>query len=175
MPAIPFAFVSEDNHYIGHNLLRNQTASPTLKMTKHYYKPAIEDMIRRFEDAKALGAAPAEEWTKGLAGQGQEHLEDIIRWEQWESKGGLKKVNSRHHPKPIPSEAISTGKKAIHVKDEVDSDRSTPQSVVSSTRIDAYHNSAATSQSTDHVHLIPSRADKSMSISLTTHLRLRSP
>jgi len=121
-------------------------------MTKHFYKSGIEDVIRRFEDAKALGTGPAEEWIKGLAGQGHERLEDVIRWEQWESKGGLKRVNSRHHPKPVPSGVVPTSKKPIPIKDETHSERSTPQSTVSSARHDGGHTSAVANLSIDDVH-----------------------
>ena len=106
-------------HYIGHNVLRSITAPPVLRMTKRYYKPDIEDIKRRFETAKELGVASVEEWTKGLAHRGQQYLEDAIRWEQWDSKGGLKILNSRPYPKAVLSS----------VKGETYSDRSTPQSM----------------------------------------------
>ena len=93
-------------------------------MTKRYYKPDVEEIKRQFETAKELGVASAEEWTKGLAHQGQQCLEDTIRWEQWDSKGGLKNVNSRPSPKPILS----------NVRGETYSDRSTPQSMAFSTK-----------------------------------------
>lgn len=90
-----------------------------LRMAKCYYKPDVEEIKRQFETAKELGVASAEEWTKGLAHQGQQYLEDTIRWEQWDSKGGLKNMNSRPNPKAFVSS----------VKVETSSDRSTPQSM----------------------------------------------
>lgn len=93
-------------------------------MTKRYYKPDVEEIKRQFESAKEFGVASAEEWTKGLAHQGQQCLEDIIRWEQWDSKGGLKKVNSRLNTKAI----------IFNAKGEIYSDRSTPQSMTVSTK-----------------------------------------
>lgn len=124
LQGLPFAFISETHHYIGHNVLRSSTAPPTLRMTKSYYKPDVKEIKRQFESAKELGVASAEEWTKGLAHQGQQYLEDIIRWEQWDSKGGLKNVNSRPNPKPFIS----------GVKGGTSSDRSTPQSMAFSTK-----------------------------------------
>ena len=118
--------------------------------------------MRRFQDAKALGAASAEEWIKGLASQGQERLEDIIRWEQWESKGGLKKIKSRH-PKPIYSGPLPVSKKTIpNVKDESHSDRSTPQSMGSSTRHDAGYIGASAKLPNRPVHLTQPNSDTSM-------------
>lgn len=93
-------------------------------MTKFYYKPDVEEIKRQFETAKELGVASVEEWTKGLAHRGQQCLEDIIRWEQWDSKGGLKKVNSRPNAKAVISSA----------KGETSSDQSTPQSMTASTK-----------------------------------------
>ena len=93
-------------------------------MTKHYYKPDVERIKRQFENAKDLGVASAEEWTKGLAHQGQQCLEDIIRWEQWDSKGGLKSLDSHPNPKAVISS----------VRGETYSDQSTPQSMAFSTK-----------------------------------------
>ena len=164
VPAIPFAFVSKDNHYIAHNLLKNQTP-PNLQMTKHFYKPSVENVMRRFENAKALGAATAEEWIKGLSSQGQERLEDIIRWEQWESKGGLKKVNTRYHPKPILSGAMATTLKPLQIRDESHSDPSTPQGVVSPTKHEGAGNSTIVHFPTESVHLTSPNVDLSKSFS----------
>ncbi|KAL6720713.1 hypothetical protein ACLMJK_002638 [Lecanora helva] len=129
------------NHYIGHSLLKDHVLPAGLEITKHFYKPGIEDTIGRFEEAKALGPASAEEWMKGLATQGQERLEDIIRWEHWESRGGLKKIKSRH-PKLASSGAMLVSKKNVPNKDESHSDRSTPQSIVSSMKQKLDHQSA---------------------------------
>ena len=100
------------------------TAPPMLRMKKHYYKPDVEKIKRQFATVKELGIASAEEWTKGLASQGRQCLEDIIRWEQWESKGGLKNLISRPSSKAIISNARA----------EIRSDRSTPPSMVFSTK-----------------------------------------
>ena len=124
LQGLPFAFISETNHYIGHNVLRSGTTTPMLRMAKHYYKPDLKRIKRQFEAAKDLGAASAEEWTKGLAHQGQQCLEDTIRWEQWESKGGLKSLYS--HP---DSKAVVPG-----AKGGTYSDQSTPQSMAFSTK-----------------------------------------
>ena len=124
LQGLPFAFISETNHYIGHNVLRSVTTTPMLRMAKHYYKPDVQRIKRQFEAAKDLGAASAEEWTKGLAHRGQQCLEDTIRWEQWESKGGLKGLSS--HP---DSKAVVPGGKGGTY-----SDHSTPQSMAFSTK-----------------------------------------
>ena len=124
LQGLPFALISETCHYIGQNVLRSITAPPMLRMTKRYYKPDIEEIKRQFESAKELGVASAEEWTKGLAHRGQQCLEDIIRWEQWDSKGGLKKVISRLNTKAV----------IFNAKGETYSDQSTPQSRAVSTK-----------------------------------------
>lgn len=143
LQGLPFAFVSETCHYIGHNVLRSITAPPVLRMTKRYYKPDVEEIKRQLETAKELGVASAEEWTKGLAHRGQQYLEDIVRWEQWDCKGGLQYVNSRPNPKAVTSSA----------KSEPYSDRSTPQSMAASTKSEGDQASPlATSASTPSSH-----------------------
>jgi len=158
LPALPFAFVSDTNHYIGHNLLRNTSAPLTPYPMKRYYKPHLEDIRRRFDDVKELGAAPAEEWMKGLAGQGQKRLEDAIRWEQWESKGGLKKLNMPRQLKAVTS--VMAGNKVVGIKAESHSDRSTPQSMVFTTKVRNSQADLVPLPCIDSGHLIPNVATR---------------
>ena len=144
LQALPFAFVTETNHYIAHSVLRSAAAPPLVPLTKRYYKPHIEEIKRQFEDAKELGTASAEEWIKGLASRGQERLEEIIRWEQWESKGGLKKVNTR------PKVHIQAGNRVA--KPETHSERSTPQSMAFSVKPEGGQASPAPLTSIDAAH-----------------------
>ena len=145
LQGLPFAFISETYHYISHNVLRSVTTTPALRMAKHYYKPDLKRIKRQFEAAKDLGVASAEEWTKGLANQGQQCLEDTIRWEQWESKGGLKGLNSYPHSKAVISRA----------KGGTYSDQSNPQSMAFSTKSEGDQasllaNSASTRKQAHH-------------------------
>jgi hypothetical protein len=73
--------------------LRNGTPPSDVKLTKHFYKPQVEEIQRRFHEARELGNASAEEWVKGLESEGRDRCNDAARWEQWEAKGGLKNVS----------------------------------------------------------------------------------
>lgn len=128
-PALTFALVTSSNHFIPSTLVRTNTAPITLLLTKVYYKPHLQAMESRLEEVKELGTATAEEWIKGLDREGKDRLNDSARWEQWEAKGGLKKVNSRPQPRKSihpggPIAEINEGKN----KGDTLSDRSTPQS-----------------------------------------------
>src|SRR5579862_5868995 len=90
LPALPFILLTPNLHVITPTLLQNSSLPPTLQMTKHFYKPHIEDIKRRFEEVMALGNAAGEEWFKGLDGEGKERMGDSVRCERWEAKGGLK-------------------------------------------------------------------------------------
>lgn len=86
-------------------------------------------MESRLEEVKELGPATAEEWIKGLDREGKDRLNDSARWEQWEAKGGLKKVNSRPQPrKSIPPGTSMAEMNDGKTKGETHSDRSTPHS-----------------------------------------------
>lgn len=74
--------------------------------------------MQQFQNAKELGTASAEEWTKGLDRQGQERTDDAIRWEQWDTKGGLRKVNSRPLPKPATTGIPNVESKDSNVKSD---------------------------------------------------------
>jgi hypothetical protein len=90
LPALPFILLTPNLHVITPTLLQNSTPPPTIQMTKHFYKPHIEDIKHRFEEVMALGNAVGEEWFKGLDRVGKERMSDSARCERWEAKGGLK-------------------------------------------------------------------------------------
>ncbi|MCJ1287967.1 hypothetical protein MMC26_007320 [Xylographa opegraphella] len=88
--------------------LRNAIPPADVRLTKHYFKNHIEEIKRQLQVVKDLGPGSAEEWIKGLENEGQERYNDAARWEQWELKGGLKKVNIRPNSKTAPSMAGQT-------------------------------------------------------------------
>ena len=55
-------------------------------------------------EVKELGSGPVEEWIKGLDAEKKTSMQDAARWEQWEAKGGLKKVNQRPSARSGPSQ-----------------------------------------------------------------------
>ena len=105
-PAMSYAFVSQSDQYVASIALRN--IPPPSDLVKHFYKPHIEDIKRRLTHVQDLGPGSAEEWIKGLDTEGKERASDAARWELWEAKGGLKKVNA----KPPPRIAAQTSKQA---------------------------------------------------------------
>ncbi|MCJ1236060.1 hypothetical protein MMC14_004037 [Varicellaria rhodocarpa] len=107
-PAMSYAFISQSDQYVASISLRNM--APPSDLAKHFYKPHIEDIKRRLYHAQDLGPGSAEEWIKGLDTVGKERTSDAARWELWESKGGLKKVNA----KPPPRIAAQASKQATN-------------------------------------------------------------
>ncbi|KAI4178438.1 MAG: hypothetical protein L6R41_008393, partial [Letrouitia leprolyta] len=101
LPALPFAFVSSSMNYIPNTLLRENAAPPSTRIVKRFYKPHVQQIKQKLDQVKELGAASADEWSKGLAEEGRERINDTVRWEQWEARGGLKKVNLRPQVKTI--------------------------------------------------------------------------
>lgn len=108
LPALPFAFVSSSLNYIPNTLLRESAAPPSSHIVKRFYKPHVQQIKRQLDDVRELGAASADEWSKGLPAEGKDRINDAIRWEQWEAKGGLKKVNVRPQARPIPTSSSTT-------------------------------------------------------------------
>jgi len=121
VPAIPFAFFTPTMHLISSIALRGAHPPPELTLTKYFYKPHVDDIKRKFEEVKTLGSATAEEWIKGLEGNGKEKLADAARWEQWEMAGGLRaiKVPFRH---PEPSSHVSPVDPGIQNFSSIESD-----------------------------------------------------
>lgn len=127
LPALPFAFISSANNYITSTVQRTTAPPPQVQLIKHYYKPHIQEIKQRLASARELGSASADEWIKGLDAEGKDRLSEAFRWEQWEAKGGLKKVNLR----PLRATTIpghtTTGPKGSNQKNGTHSDRSTPR------------------------------------------------
>ena len=96
-PAMSYAFVSQSDQYVASIALRNVAPPPDL--AKHFYKPQVEEIKRRLNHVQDLGPGSAEEWMKGLDTEGKERASDATRWELWEAKGGLKKVNAKPPPR----------------------------------------------------------------------------
>ncbi len=129
MQALPFAHVSQTRHYISHITLRNSQTPSNVSIAKHYYIPQLAEIEATFAQAKELGAASAEEWTKGLHLGGQQRIEETIRWEQWEARGGLLKVNPRPQLKPIVLGPVSKENRSLITTNGANPDRSTPSSI----------------------------------------------
>lgn len=68
----------------------------------------MQQIKRQLDDVRELGAASADEWSKGLPAEGKDRINDAIRWEQWEAKGGLRKVNVRPQARPIQTSFSTT-------------------------------------------------------------------
>lgn len=62
-------------------------------MVKYYYKPHVEEIECQLRVTQALGAAAAEEWSKGLSATGKEKLLDAARWERFEARRGIESIN----------------------------------------------------------------------------------
>ena len=93
--ALPFAFISPGEHVVTSHALKTANGPIDVQLTKVYWKPHIEEIKRQYQEVLELGSASAEEWVKGLDSKGRERLNDAARWEQWEAKGALIKVNSQ--------------------------------------------------------------------------------
>lgn len=115
LSGLPFAFISLSNNYVTSLSLRSAAPPSTLQLFKRFYKSHIDEIRTRLNDARELGKPSAEEWFKGLEMEGKERLDDVVRWEQWEAKGGLKKVNQPPHVKPISM----TGHATVGIKIDV--------------------------------------------------------
>lgn len=162
IPALPFAFISSSNNYIPSTVLRGTTTPPTLKLTKHYYKPHVKDVMLRLENARELGNASTDEWIKGLDSEGKDRLNEAVRWEQWDAKGGLRKVNLRSHSKSATTQGSNfNGTKVSNTKGGTPSDRSTPQGIRLSTICSADSGSPASASPVNFPYYHPPPSCKS--------------
>ncbi|WEW58543.1 hypothetical protein PRK78_004011 [Emydomyces testavorans] len=94
VPALSFAFFTSSMHFVSSVVRRSNQPPSGLSLTKFYLKSHIETMKNKFEEVKSLGPAAAEEWVKGLEGNGKEKIADSAKWEQWELNGGLQSIRT---------------------------------------------------------------------------------
>lgn len=113
VPAIQFAFFTSAMHFVSSVVLRSNQPPSGLTLTKFYLKSHVEAMRLKFEEVKSLGPATAEEWVKGLEGNGKEKIADSARWEQWELSGGLRSLamsqSGRSNPDYMDSATHGSG------------------------------------------------------------------
>lgn len=140
LAGLSFIFLTPSLHVVSSIALRNSSIPQGVETKKHYYKSQIELLKQRFEKVKTMGSATAEEWVKGLEQEGKDSMSDVARWEQWESKGGLRKVNFRPASKGSASQALPTATTtsisspvANAAVNDVSSEHSTPGSTNNNT------------------------------------------
>ena len=100
--ALHFCFVTDTMDTVPATTLRDFENS-TSPVHKCFFKPHLQQILEQFETAKEYGQASAREWLNGLESRKKQEALDVARWEQWETKGGLKKVNARPAAKSTPS------------------------------------------------------------------------
>ena len=95
LQALPCVFLTQFNDCVSPSNLRNGIPPTEIQITKYFFKSHLHKIETRFTEVKELGSGPVEEWIKGLDAEKKNSMQDAARWEQWEAKGGLKKVNQR--------------------------------------------------------------------------------
>jgi hypothetical protein len=94
IPALPFAFLTNDLHIVSPANLQNAQVPPHVQITKHFLKAHVEDIKAEFFRVKAMGSGATEEWIKGLDEQGKQKRVDASRWERWEANGGIQRMQN---------------------------------------------------------------------------------
>jgi hypothetical protein len=101
MAALPFIFLTADLHVVASTTLQQGQPPTNMQISKFFFKPHVEEIKQEFFKVKALGSGTAEEWIKGLDNRGKEKRLDLVRWERWESSGGLHRMRSEE-PAELP-------------------------------------------------------------------------
>jgi hypothetical protein len=94
MTALPFIFLTTNNHVIPLSTLQNGQQPPSTTISKVFFQPQIEEIKKEFTDVTNMGSATAEEWLKGLEDRGKERKLDASRWERWEGSGGITRMRT---------------------------------------------------------------------------------
>lgn len=85
-PALPFALITSERHYIPSYTLQAATTPAGIEISKYYCKRDVEAIQKDLSDALSRGSAAAEEWSKGLEARGLERMRVVEQWERWEVK-----------------------------------------------------------------------------------------
>ena len=95
MAALPFIFLTAELHVVASTTLQQGQLPTNMQIGKYFYKPHVEEIKKEFFKVKALCSGTAEEWIKGLETRGKDKRLDLVRWERWESSGGLQRMRSK--------------------------------------------------------------------------------
>lgn len=94
--------------------LENDRIPVNTKVTKRFWADDVESLKQEFLEVRALGAAAAEEWLKGLEGRGSQRRNDCLRWEKFAESPSMSQMQTMLHPGYIsqrfPSPPPSTKK-----------------------------------------------------------------
>jgi hypothetical protein len=83
------------------------TIPADVEIGRYYYKEHVEQITQELKEALSLGAAAAEEWSKGLEVRGKERTRAAENWEKWASKHHLQPPRT---PSAAPSAAATSHK-----------------------------------------------------------------
>lgn len=89
--------------------MERSQAPPNISLTKLFWSEHVEALKQEFFNVKAMGAATAEEWLKGLEGRGLERRNDALRWENWAAANGLSQMSNLLYPGYRPSVPVPLG------------------------------------------------------------------
>jgi hypothetical protein len=108
LPALPYTFLCEGKHYVHSYTVKNSTHPQDVLLSKVYYKPIVESIKDQFNRIKTENPDTAKSWVEKLEKKNEARAERVLKWELWETKGGLKKVNVRPGAKrsPAPRQAM---------------------------------------------------------------------
>ena len=112
-PALPFALLTNDQHYIAAYTLQTATTPADVEIAKYYYKNHVHDMAQELSEALGRGPAAAEEWAKGLEARGKERMKLAENWERWEVKNQWVEQHSeaaKHAAYAAPSQPATSHK-----------------------------------------------------------------
>ncbi|KZM26326.1 hypothetical protein ST47_g2546 [Ascochyta rabiei] len=82
-PALPFAPITTDHHYLPAYALQSATIPANVEIGKYYYRKHVQDIVQELNGALALGPSAAEEWSKGLEARGRQRMKAAETWERW--------------------------------------------------------------------------------------------
>ena len=90
--ALPFVFLTRDR-----DVFLDQPPAD-LQVTKLFSKSDVEALQEEFLQVRDMGQGTMGEWLKGLPGRGSSLQHDALKWEKWESSGGIAKMCSLLYP-----------------------------------------------------------------------------
>ena len=117
LPALNFCFITDSLNIVSATSLQNadKKVQPT---QKYYFKRDVEQILEQFEITRQYGRGSVDEWVKGLDAKRKADAQDFTRWENWEAKGGLKRVNARPNQKQKPKTKLSIAMATLPNKPE---------------------------------------------------------
>lgn len=141
VPALSFVYLTSDLQVLPATTFEQGQLPVETQITKRFLSSEVQALERELLEVREMGPGTVTEWLKGLPARGSGIRQEVLKWEKWESLGGLAKMCSQLYPGYVKDVVSTLPASTTHA----------PSSDSSSSMLPNQPSSAATRQQFPHI------------------------